>query len=114
MTEGNVAFESTSVSPEALANLGEGHIAYVKQIRSEDVPGLFPQAPKDRAGTEAFRAPRRRRHADHADRQPRGRDRERLEQRIAGRQRTLTTADNRIRDARVLPSVWSRTALAFF
>ena len=39
MTEGNVAFEP-SVTPEALATLGEGHIAYVKQIRSEDVPGL--------------------------------------------------------------------------
>ena len=45
MTEGNVGFEPKSVSREALASLGEGHIAYVKQIRSEDVPGLFPQAP---------------------------------------------------------------------
>jgi hypothetical protein len=33
-----------AVSLEALATLGEGHIAYVKQIRSEDVPTLFPQA----------------------------------------------------------------------
>lgn len=33
------------VSPEALAHLGGGRIAYVKQIRSEDVPRLFPQAP---------------------------------------------------------------------
>ena len=38
MTEGNVEFETKFVSPEALATLGEGHIAYVKQIRSEDVP----------------------------------------------------------------------------
>ena len=42
---GNVIFEP-AVSLEALATLGEGHIAYVKQIRSEDVPGLFPQAPQ--------------------------------------------------------------------
>ena len=46
MTEGSVVFEPAGVSTESLATLGEGHIAYVKQIRSEDVPGLFPQAPK--------------------------------------------------------------------
>ena len=47
MSEGHVAFEyeAKNVSPETLATLGEGHIAYVKQIRSEDVPGLFPEAP---------------------------------------------------------------------
>jgi hypothetical protein len=39
MTEVNVALEPR-VSLEALASLGEGHIAYVKQIRSEDAPGL--------------------------------------------------------------------------
>src|SRR3979490_3121963 len=54
MTEGNVAFEPTGVSLEALATLGEGHIAYVKQIRSEDVPGLFPQAPKIPPGLKLF------------------------------------------------------------
>jgi hypothetical protein len=31
------------VSPEALAHLGDGRIAYVKTIRSEDVGELFPQ-----------------------------------------------------------------------
>src|SRR3569833_878590 len=40
-----VLHHEPKVSLEALAHLGEGHIAYVKQIRSEDVPGLFPQAP---------------------------------------------------------------------
>jgi hypothetical protein len=30
-------------SPEALAQLGDGHIAYVKAIRFEDVRKLFPQ-----------------------------------------------------------------------
>jgi hypothetical protein len=51
MTEGNVAYEPKAVSLEALATLGE---AYVKQIRSEDVPGLFPQAPKIAPGLKLF------------------------------------------------------------
>jgi len=54
MTEGNVEFEPKSVSREALATMGEGHIAYVKQIRSEDVPGLFPQAPAIAPGLKLF------------------------------------------------------------
>ena len=45
MSDLSVTFEPERVSIEALAHLGEGHIAYVKQVRSEDVPGLFPQAP---------------------------------------------------------------------
>ncbi len=53
MTEGNVLSNPT-VSPETLATMGEGHIAYVKQIRSEDVPGLFPQAPKIAPGIKLF------------------------------------------------------------
>jgi hypothetical protein len=54
MTEGNVAFEQKGISIEALATMGEGHIAYVKQIRSEDVPGLFPQAPRIAPGLKLF------------------------------------------------------------
>ena len=55
MTDGNVVLEPR-VSLEALdlAHLGEGHIAYVKQIRSEDVPGLFPQAPTIAPGLKLF------------------------------------------------------------
>ena len=90
MTEGNVVFEPAGVSTDSLASLGEGHIAYVKQIRSEDVPGLFPAGAEDRAGPETVRAAFGRRHPDHADRQPRSRDRQCLEQRAAGRQRALT------------------------
>lgn len=45
---------SADVSIETLATLGEGHIAYVKQIRSEDVPTLFPQAPKVAPGLKLF------------------------------------------------------------
>src|SRR3954454_25371801 len=54
MTEGTVVFEPAAVSAESLATLGEGHIAYVKQLRSEDVPGLFPQAPKIAPGLKLF------------------------------------------------------------
>jgi hypothetical protein len=42
------------ISPEALAHLGDGHIAYIKAIRSEDVPALFPQAPKIAPGLQLF------------------------------------------------------------
>ena len=54
MSDVNVTFEPEKVSVEALAHLGEGHIAYVKQVRSEDVPGLFPQAPKIAPGLKLF------------------------------------------------------------
>ncbi|MBN9006183.1 MAG: DUF1150 domain-containing protein [Rhizobiales bacterium] len=54
MSELNLTHEPESVSPEALAHLGEGHIAYVKEIRSEDVPGLFPQAPQIAPGLKLF------------------------------------------------------------
>jgi len=52
MTEANVTSERVSL--EALATLGEGHIAYVKQIRSEDVPQLFPEAPRIAPGLKLF------------------------------------------------------------
>ena len=54
MTEAGTTLENVGVTPEALAHLGEGHIAYVKQIRSEDVPGLFPQAPQIAPGLKLF------------------------------------------------------------
>jgi hypothetical protein len=53
MTEGNLVLEPR-VSLESLATLGEGHIAYVKQNPTEDVPGLFPQAPKIAPGLKLF------------------------------------------------------------
>ena len=34
------------MSPEALAQLGGGRIAYLRSIRSEEVAALFPQAPQ--------------------------------------------------------------------
>ena len=47
------SFDPT-ISPEALALLGGGKIAYVKSIRSEDVPTLFPQAPQIAPGLQLF------------------------------------------------------------
>ena len=43
-----------TISTEALAHLGDGQIAYVKAIRSEDVPNLFPQAPEIAPGLKLF------------------------------------------------------------
>ena len=42
------------ISPEALAQLGDGKIAYVRSVRSEDVASLFPGAPAIPAGLELF------------------------------------------------------------
>ena len=42
------------ISPEALAVLGDGKIAYVKSIRSEEVQSLFPQAPEIAPGLQLF------------------------------------------------------------
>jgi hypothetical protein len=42
------------ISLEALAGLGDGKIAYIKSIRSEDVRTLFPQAPKLAPGLKLF------------------------------------------------------------
>ena len=54
MTKDHVVHNATPVSPEALAALGEGHIAYVRPIRSEDVRNLFPQAPQLQPGLKLF------------------------------------------------------------
>jgi hypothetical protein len=42
------------ITREALAHLGDGRIAYVKAIRSEDVQSLFPQAPQIAPGVQLF------------------------------------------------------------
>jgi len=46
--------DTPQISLEALATMGDGQIAYVKQIRSEDVPHLFPQAPQIAPGLKLF------------------------------------------------------------
>jgi hypothetical protein len=43
-----------TISPEALAAIGDGKIAYVKAIRSEDLNTLFPQAPQLAPGMKLF------------------------------------------------------------
>jgi hypothetical protein len=42
------------ISVENLAHLGDGEIAYVKAIRSEDVPALFPKVPEIQPGLKLF------------------------------------------------------------
>ena len=54
----NNTTERNSIDPvitqEALAHLGDGRLAYVKAINSEDVANLFPQAPKIAPGIKLF------------------------------------------------------------
>ena len=42
------------ITPQALAILGGGKIAYVKAILSEDVHSLYPQAPEMQPGMQLF------------------------------------------------------------
>jgi hypothetical protein len=43
-----------SITPQALALLGGGKVAYVKSIRSDDVGRIFPGAPEIPAGLDLF------------------------------------------------------------
>jgi hypothetical protein len=43
-----------TISPEALAHLGDGQLAYVKPISAEQIAELYPQAPKIAPGTQMF------------------------------------------------------------
>ena len=54
MTEEKNTEHIATVSPEALAAMGTGHIAYVRPIRSEDVPAQFPQVPQIPEGLQLF------------------------------------------------------------
>ena len=42
------------LSADEFAHLGQGAIAYVKSIRSEEVAALFPQAPAIEPGLDLF------------------------------------------------------------
>ena len=42
------------LTPEQFAQLGDGSIAYVRTLRSEDVSKLFPQAPEIEPGLTIF------------------------------------------------------------
>jgi len=54
----NKMIESSTANPvitqDALAHLGDGRLAYVKTIRSEDVAQMFPQAPRIEPGIKLF------------------------------------------------------------
>jgi hypothetical protein len=50
----NYEYTFHKISPEALALLGGGKIAYVKAVRSEDVHAMFPQAPELQPGMLLF------------------------------------------------------------
>jgi hypothetical protein len=57
-TSNEKLIETDTLSPvitqDALAHLGDGRLAYVRTIRSEDVAHLFPQAPKIAPGIKLF------------------------------------------------------------
>ena len=46
--------EKPIMSPQAFAVLGGGKIAYVNQIKSDDVHELYPQAPEMQPGMQLF------------------------------------------------------------
>jgi hypothetical protein len=46
--------KTIEMSPEALAALGEGQVAYVRPILSEEVNRLFPEAPAIPPGRRLF------------------------------------------------------------
>jgi len=43
-----------ALTPHEFAHLGDGSVAYVKTIKSEDAQRLFPQAPAIRPGLQLF------------------------------------------------------------
>ena len=46
--------KALALTPHEFAHLGDGALAYVKAINSEDVSRLFPQAPPLRPGITLF------------------------------------------------------------
>ena len=43
-----------AITQDALAHMGDGQLAYVKTIKSENVRALFPEAPDMAPGIELF------------------------------------------------------------
>ncbi len=50
----NIAHAAPALSPEQFAHLGDGMIAYVKPMRSEDICRLYPDAPDVGPGLTVF------------------------------------------------------------
>ena len=42
------------LSTDEFAHLGQGALAYVKPIRSDEVPSMFPQAPNIQPGLDLY------------------------------------------------------------
>ncbi len=54
MTNTETKRPSITLDPAELAALGEGQVAYVRPIRSDEVNALFPQAPAMAPGLNLF------------------------------------------------------------
>ena len=54
MSQATTTQQIPAIDQGALATLGEGQIAYVKPMLSDDVKRLFPQAPDLAPGLELF------------------------------------------------------------
>jgi hypothetical protein len=50
----NMTSNIEKLTPEAFAVLGGGQVAYVREIKSEEVMGMFPQAPQMAPGMKLF------------------------------------------------------------
>jgi len=50
----NATNKAADLTPQEFAHLGDGALAYVKAINSEDVARLFPEAPALRPGVRLF------------------------------------------------------------
>jgi hypothetical protein len=50
----NATEKALALTPQEFAHLGDGALAYVKAIDSEDVARIFPQAPPLRPGIKLF------------------------------------------------------------
>ncbi len=50
----NATDKTQDLTAQEFAHLGDGALAYVKPINSEDVARLFPQAPTLRPGVKLF------------------------------------------------------------
>ena len=46
--------KALELTPQEFAHLGDGALAYVKAINSEDVSRIFPQAPPLKPGVKLF------------------------------------------------------------
>ena len=54
MTNHQTTTKEIQGNPAELAALGEGQIAYVKPLRSDDVRRLFPQVPQIQPGMQVY------------------------------------------------------------